>query len=145
LLVVLASSAAAEYLCGVKQRDGTVALVPCCDFRDGASSDECKELASIASGGEVKILQELVSETRRKRVARYLRKNPNTTISFLRIEQPPFIELTAVCCDCKPHTNFCTDGGFNNCESPSSSGLCPSDKERWLCTDFTTEECTSLD
>ena len=144
-LTLLASSAFAQEMCEVILPDGTVALVSCCEIKlDSEPASGCAGIARASKGAAVEALQQALNKIRLKRVARFLRKNPDSGISYIAIEQPPIVGLTAFCCDCNPAQITC-NGSVNECSGPDSKGQCPAGSSRWLCTDGGGQDCTGLD
>jgi hypothetical protein len=110
----------------------------CCTIlADGSAlTPGCESVARALDGSPQQKLRRALAVSTRNTIAQFLRSNPDSSIGSFTIDLPS-TQIQAHCCVCKPSQSFCGDGSYNFCDPPTSTGLCPSDRERWICVDST--------
>ena len=128
----------AEEYCEATRPDGTVDIVECCTIGSSTSepsTDYCTEAAEALNTKEIEALENVVRKMKTKRLAKYLRDNPEVSIQKFTIEGPT-AEFGAYCCSCK-HFGCCNPANRDGTcpEDYPIRQICSSDDEVFLCTE----------
>ena len=108
-------------------------------------SDDCLAVADALATEEAKDLERLIVKSTMRRLARFLRANPDVSIDAFSIS-PPSYELVQRCCDCVPGENCSAETPYHVCGFPDADGTCPSGTIRAVCGYYEGEwACTSID
>lgn len=119
--------------------------------RDGGSAeyartvdiDPCSAVGILLERPPVSQLQRAANHQRLREIAKFLRANPDVTVTDFTVI-PTALEATAACCTCVPGQS-CSGSFFSVCDI-TTTGTCPSGTIRAICNiDAGGIFCTGID